>query len=119
VTRPVRFPFDPVEQYIRIRHPDPNGNRQAQAETGGGINAAVWLADVLQVDRRKILAWRVHGALYFDCDTIATTLGLHAASLWPEWAAIDVEVPLWRLLREEALAESVALRTPVDAHTAA
>lgn len=115
MTRPVRFPFDPVEQYIRIRHPDPNGNRQAQAETGGGINAAVWLADVLQVDRRKILSWRVHGALYFDCDTIATTLGLHATSLWPEWAAVDVEVPLWRLLREAAVTESLRLREQLTA----
>ena len=118
-----RLPFEPVDKLIRVRHPDPDGDRQAQTVSKGNkLNAAVWLADVLGVDRRRILAWRVNGVQFFDADVIATRLGLHPVELWREWEWIDPDtqqMPVWRQLRAAALAESLALRQEVRRVTAA
>lgn len=122
MTDKIRLPFDPVEQLIRVRHPDTNGNRQAQAKHHGGICAAVWLAEVLTVDRRKIESWRVNGVKYFDADLIATKLCEHAGAIWPEWNLVEIapqELPVWQQLRAAALVESMALREQAQQMTAA
>lgn len=117
-----RLDFAIVEDFIARRHPDPDHIRAAGLEGRcAGVEhaakvAAPWIASLLDVDRRRVLTWRQRGVSYFDADLIACRLGLHPASLWPNWWALEPskrerdDRDYWRVLRAQALEESRRLR---------
>lgn len=53
--------------------------------------SAAQLAAAAGVARRTIARWRAGGHLdVYDADRIACRIGLHPASVWPEWFTVDV-----------------------------
>jgi hypothetical protein len=111
------FPFSVVEDYVLRRHPDPDGTRQECAAAQGAKVSAPWMAIVLGVDRKKILAWRTRGVRLYEADEIAVSLGLHPTALFDDWANVidDGDEPdpsdWFRQVRANAYNESVRLRS--------
>ena len=105
-----RLDFADVERYIARWHPDPAGDRQLGATIHNSVIAAPWAATLLDVKRSTVLRYRAKGCRYFEADFVATRLGVHPSRIWADWYETEPEVPVWRQLRADALAESHQLR---------
>ena len=84
-----RLDFRVVEEHIARHHPDHDAMRHDCATVHGRAAATDWLADVLAVDRRRILAWRTRGVRYYEADWLAIRLGRHPAEIFDDWWQLE------------------------------
>lgn len=89
------FPFYDVETFILDKHPDvetiPGGMlRQERAVAWGARVHAQHVADVLGVERARVVRWRRVGLTVDEADEVAGRLWCHPFEVWgPAWYTIS------------------------------
>lgn len=75
----IRYPLHPLAEALRIE--------LTTAERGNGIepHGLPALADRLHTDERHLRRALHHGLTDRQADRYATRIGMHPASIWPEW----------------------------------
>jgi hypothetical protein len=78
-----------LERHVARSHPDPQSNRQVQAEVHDSIVSAGWLVELLHVEQCDIVRWRLNGITYFEADRLCTGLGAHPSQFWTDWWSFE------------------------------
>lgn len=74
-----RFPFEPLAEVCARRW------RPVSQQNMDASSTISKVVDVLGYDYRTVLIWADKGVRFLTADEVACKLGLHPASIWPEW----------------------------------
>ncbi|WP_116996331.1 hypothetical protein [Desertimonas flava] len=82
-----RLPFEPLARIVDVRYRGVCREGQGWQE----LTPATVFCEALDVHPQKFARWRAKGLTVDDADDIAVRLGMHPASIWPEWWSIPID----------------------------